>query len=70
MNKIRKSISDEHRELLSDKNHKFIINLKFKFDTIIARACYKEETLLHILEEKFKLEAIHSSFPFFKDDNI
>ena len=65
---IRKSISDERRELLSDKNHKFIINLKFNTDDIIVNACYKEETFLHIFEEKFTLEAIHSSFPFFKDD--
>lgn len=65
---IRKSISDERRELSSDKNHKFIINLKFNTDNIIVNACYNEETFLHIFEEKFTLEAIHSSFPFFKDD--
>ena len=65
---IRKSISDERSELSSDKNHKFIINLKFNTDNIIVNACYNEETFLHIFEEKFTLEAIHSSFPFFKDD--
>ena len=68
LNNIRKSISEERRELLSDKNHKFIINLKFSTDNIIISACYNEETLIHIFEEKFTLEAIHSSFPFFKDD--
>lgn len=60
-------LSDVKTEILSDKNNKFILELKYNPDnTITINACYITKLLIHIFEKKFTLESI-GQVSYFKD---